>query len=342
MEALSATGCKLGYHRFIYTIFRECVYTKADAAGVVFGYLSMGFWLFAQFPQVYSNYKKGSANSLAITFIAIWLVGDISNLVGSLLTQQLPFQIYLACYFVFVDILLFSQCLWYNYIKARLYPETMQTTEVTSPSRHRAASPVAANGARVPKHMVVAIAVLALLQPALAAGEVDTTTTAYKVGTVISYICTVMYLSSRFPQILLNYRRRSVEGLSPAMFAFALGGNATYAISVVLRSFSQDDQKAYLISSAPFIAGSAGVVMQDVVILIQWLMWRDRPTIVEISETTPLLVHHHPTMVATHGSMALAYSLDPSEASSGSTLVFSTPWGKNEMSSYAPKKPSRD
>ncbi|PVF94159.1 PQ-loop-domain-containing protein [Serendipita vermifera] len=77
------------------------------------GYLSILCWLGAQFPQVIVNIRTKSVEGLALPFLANWLFGDITNLVGCILTQQLPFQTYLATYFVFVDLSLVAQYIYY-------------------------------------------------------------------------------------------------------------------------------------------------------------------------------------------------------------------------------------
>jgi uncharacterized protein with PQ loop repeat len=51
-------------------------------------------------------------------------------------------------------------------------------------------------------------------------------------GQIFGYICAVLYLGSRIPQILLNYRRKSTEGLNALFFIFACVGNLTYVFSI--------------------------------------------------------------------------------------------------------------
>lgn len=78
------------------------------------GYASMACWLGAQFPQVIENHKRQSCEGLALPFLCNWLLGDFSNLVGCLLTHQLPFQTYLATYFCIVDCSLLAQYFYYG------------------------------------------------------------------------------------------------------------------------------------------------------------------------------------------------------------------------------------
>ncbi|KZF20254.1 PQ-loop-domain-containing protein [Xylona heveae TC161] len=51
-------------------------------------------------------------------------------------------------------------------------------------------------------------------------------------GQVFGYFCAALYLGSRIPQILLNYRRKSTEGVSMLFFLFACIGNLTYVLSI--------------------------------------------------------------------------------------------------------------
>ncbi|ETW85836.1 hypothetical protein HETIRDRAFT_100579 [Heterobasidion irregulare TC 32-1] len=78
------------------------------------GYVSIACWLGAQFPQVLENIRRQSVEGLALPFLANWLLGDLTNLIGCILTSQLPFQKWLATYFCFVDLMLISQYFYYR------------------------------------------------------------------------------------------------------------------------------------------------------------------------------------------------------------------------------------
>ncbi|KAI0748128.1 PQ loop repeat-domain-containing protein [Daedaleopsis nitida] len=78
------------------------------------GYTSIACWLGAQFPQLLENVRNQSVEGLALPFLMNWLLGDATNLVGCILTHQLPFQTYLATYFCFVDFTLLTQYIYYS------------------------------------------------------------------------------------------------------------------------------------------------------------------------------------------------------------------------------------
>ncbi|KAG8853517.1 hypothetical protein FRB96_008119 [Tulasnella sp. 330] len=73
-----------------------------------------GLLLSRNISQIIANIKNQSVESLALPFLTSWLLGDLTNLVGCILTNQLPFQKYLSSYFCFVDICLVSQYCYYS------------------------------------------------------------------------------------------------------------------------------------------------------------------------------------------------------------------------------------
>ncbi|TXT03855.1 hypothetical protein VHUM_04332 [Vanrija humicola] len=96
-----------------------------------FGLLSIGFWLCAQLPQVVKNYQLKSCDGLSLPFLVNWLFGDLTNFIGCVLTDQLPFQTYLAAYFCVVDVTLVAQFFHY---KPKAVAATPRQSSLTHPS----------------------------------------------------------------------------------------------------------------------------------------------------------------------------------------------------------------
>ncbi|KAL2122209.1 hypothetical protein VTJ04DRAFT_2664 [Mycothermus thermophilus] len=90
-----------------------------EALSGVFGSVSLTAWICLLLPQLITNYKTKSADALSMKFLVIWLLGDVCNLSGALFTSLAPSTIALACYFCVADIILISQCTYYNTINAR-------------------------------------------------------------------------------------------------------------------------------------------------------------------------------------------------------------------------------
>ncbi|KAJ3038666.1 hypothetical protein HDV00_000414 [Rhizophlyctis rosea] len=77
------------------------------------GYASVVCWLVVYTPQIYENYSRKSTGGLSLTFVIIWLVGDLFNLAGALLHGLLFTVILLAIYYTICDMILLGQ--WYFY-----------------------------------------------------------------------------------------------------------------------------------------------------------------------------------------------------------------------------------
>lgn len=110
-----------GYHYipWMYTVLGACIRTPLEQASFWIGLSSIGFWLFANLPQIIENYRKSNADSLAPAFLLQWILGDSLNLIGSILADQLPTQIATAVYYVLMDFILIGQYIYYK-IKERI------------------------------------------------------------------------------------------------------------------------------------------------------------------------------------------------------------------------------
>ncbi|CAI9763327.1 unnamed protein product [Fraxinus pennsylvanica] len=84
-------------------------------------------------------------------------------------------------------------------------------------------------------------------------------------GQWLGWMMTAIYMGGRLPQIWLNIKRGSVEGLNPLMFIFALLANATYLASILVRSTAWSKIKANM----PWLLDAAGCVVLDLFIILQ-------------------------------------------------------------------------
>ncbi|ERS99560.1 hypothetical protein HMPREF1624_04765 [Sporothrix schenckii ATCC 58251] len=93
--------------------------TIREALSGIFGSVSLTAWICLLLPQLIQNYKGQSADGLSMAFLFVWLLGDATNLSGALWTGLAPTAVALAFYFCIADIVLITQCLYYNTKSAR-------------------------------------------------------------------------------------------------------------------------------------------------------------------------------------------------------------------------------
>ncbi|EFQ25928.1 uncharacterized protein GLRG_01072 [Colletotrichum graminicola M1.001] len=85
-----------------------------DDASEILGSISMAAFLCLLLPQLAANYRLKSADSLSMAFLFIWLLGDVTNLLGGLANHIAPASIAVTGYLCFSDTTLICQCLYYN------------------------------------------------------------------------------------------------------------------------------------------------------------------------------------------------------------------------------------
>lgn len=94
-----------------------------EALSGVSGSISLSCWLFVLVPQLIENYQMGSADGVSLWFLAVWFLGDITNLLGALWADLVPTVIALAVYFCLADAILIMQCVFYKCLIARKVPQ---------------------------------------------------------------------------------------------------------------------------------------------------------------------------------------------------------------------------
>ncbi|KAH7316456.1 PQ-loop protein [Stachybotrys elegans] len=273
----------------------------------VFGSISMTAWICLLIPQLIANYKAQRADGLSMAFLIVWLLGDATNLIGALFTRLAPTAVALASYFCVADVVLISQCVYYNTRNARRQKRAAAGLSEQSPllAQHRNSSkptegevdPTKSTESRddIPDGSswannalsLVAVYVIGLCgwyvsYKAGAWGSEDPSAPEPHstekapleiVGLVLGYASAVCYLCARIPQIIKNYQEKSCEGLAILFFMLSLTGNLMYGLSLV--AYSQD--RDYLLKALPWLMGSVGTIVEDCIIFVQFRLYSNNP-----------------------------------------------------------------
>lgn len=382
------------YNSFIAHVFSECVYEPRQVIGVWVGMSSLVFWVMAQVPQFIKNKERKSANSLSPWFLLEWMLGDVLNLIGCVMTHQLITQLATGILFIIVDSTMISQMTYYTLIYPRRKRRKLAlaragaggggTGQGPGPRGFTERDPLLANraggessdaqdmldrvtaldtsdidsdnsaengetgdvnsnrsrgvqGGGNTRAAVAALSTLPivvvmcagvqmfgnnaassssnmmsmsssdmgrrmLLGLAGGSGSANVTVLGMRpscevpvvlpesvesAGLTLGWISAFIYLNSRLPQMLKNYRRKSVEGLSWIMFFCALMGNSTYGIGVIMH----DSSPKALWAAAPWLLGSLGTLSLDMFISFQFFLYAE-------ASTTPVVSHHERTITS--------------------------------------------
>lgn len=99
---------------------------------------------------------------------------------------------------------------------------------------------------------------------------------------IYGWLSAVLYLASRIPQIFKN-RETKCEGLSLALFLFAVAGNTTYVASILLKSTDPE----YVMESLSWLVGSVGTVFLDFIVLGQFISYREERKALALAAAGP-------------------------------------------------------
>lgn len=251
----------------------------ARAISGITGSISIACWVIVFAPQIYENYVRKSLLGLSLLFVVLWLAGDVFNVLGSVLQGVLPTMIILAVYYTLADIVLLWQCL--------VYGDGGEKTDGThlspaTPMHEDTITAVLSND--VPPRPLIkdGLTKAAMVMLVFLAGIIGWLITddpnrepdqlVYDpLAQFFGWLCAILYLGLRIPQILLNYKRKSVDGISFMFFLFACLGNLTYVISIL----AIDTSWYYLWVNSLWLAGSLGTLFMDFTIFIQFFIYNE-------------------------------------------------------------------
>ncbi|KAM6371752.1 lysosomal amino acid transporter 1 homolog [Pluvialis apricaria] len=262
--------------RWVMDVFNECAQDGRDIASVILGLVSIFCFAAASFPQFYQACKTGIMDrALSIYFLLGWLGGDLLNLIGSFLADQLPLQVYTAIYYVLADLVMLSL---YCYYKLKNRGGALAT-------------PINAAFVFLSLGMVSTVSFLGrgaatVQDPVMFKGRSLLSARGDEpgskpfsrseiIGFTVGSVSSVLYLCSRVPQIYTNYKRKSTTGVSYSLFALVMLGNMLYGLSVLLKNPEPGQCEGdYVLHHLPWLVGSLGVLSLDVVISFQFLAYR--------------------------------------------------------------------
>lgn len=272
------------------------------------------------FPQIIETFRDKTVEGLSPYFLLAWVGGDITSLIGAVLTDQLMFQVVLALYFLVNDLFVCGQYYYYGVLHQNKLATTgheskpiltdlpSETDRGMASSRRNKKSMLATAFAFVSHFgsssafpIKSAMIMLMTADPPVPIPSPNNGDTINKMGRILSWCGAAFYVGARIPQLLKNYQRKSTDGISPFLFATTLLCNVTYNFSILTSCefIGSDDKRAFIMNALPFLFGSTVTIAFDMIYFYQHyvLYAQDMQLRVlereqaEEAESAPLLQH---------------------------------------------------
>ena len=205
---------------------------------------SLVFYSIVYVPQFLVIYKSKSSSGISLWMLLLWTQADVLSLIGTIVLHMYTNIIMISWYHFIVGVLMIIFVLYYRDKYNNDY-ENLQS--FTKEYKIQVLSTII---------FICTDTVICVIL------NVRITSSHDLIGEIIGWVTTVFYIVGRFPQMWLNYKNKSTEGLSILMYVFTILGNATYTAVITL-----DNETIQ--SNMPWIVSSVVMIVLDLYIIYQ-------------------------------------------------------------------------
>jgi uncharacterized protein with PQ loop repeat len=238
-----------------------------DVLSWTLGSISNLVWLLVFIPQIIQNKRNKSSEAVSFYLLLLWYIGDTLSCI-SVIYKQAPYVLlYIGLYHIIFDIIFIVQVIYYRLPYLDQYQillnENTYKYDIMAYTRSILTM-------EETKWFIGYNIIFILSQSFLPF------TPHLLMGDILIWVSTFIFLMSRLPQILLNYRRRSVEGLSFVTFINVIIANQLFLASVLIKLIdinNPDDKIDYVIKNIAWIVGPSGGIVFDIIIFTQFVKY---------------------------------------------------------------------
>ena len=225
--------------------------------------LSNVLWLVVFIPQLIENYTNKSSDAISFNLILMWILGDLFAIIATLYKNVSVALLVIAVYRFVIDIVLTTQIVYYRLkytnVETEFLLEEISTQTETSPFRF-------SNKTLFKK--LFKYEIVSLVTVVLSTMLLYFTLPLSLLGDFFAWGATMIFMTSRIPQIVLNRRRKSVVGLSFNTFKMIIVSNSLYITGLLLPLY--DFGWEYFFNNLQWIIGSMSGLFFDFVIICQF------------------------------------------------------------------------
>lgn len=205
--------------------------------------LSIVCYSIVYYPQFYEIYEKKCVNGISIWMLLLWNQADFMYLYSNIFLGLISNLIIMGWYQVFIGFCITIFTFYYK-IKNDAFYE------------------------KVKKSMIITIYyTLSLIIGIIL--SIKTPQHIY-IGLICSWISVIFYIIGRLPQIILNAKRHSTDGLSVVMYIFKILANVFYILTILTYSI----EKEYILLNLAWIVFTIVTILMDLFVIFQSIYYK--------------------------------------------------------------------
>lgn len=215
--------------------------------------LSVICYSLVYYPQFYEIYKTKCTKGISIWMLLLWSQADFMCLYSTILLGLLLNLIIMAWYHVFIGFCITIFTFYYKIKNDTFYEKVKMSMIITI---------------YYTINLIIGI-ILNFKTPQNIYTVPNSVDDGKGIGLIFSWISVVFYIIGRLPQIILNAKRRSTDGLSVVMYIFKIMGNLFFILTIITYSV----EKEYILLNLAWIVFTVVTILMDLFVIFQYIYY---------------------------------------------------------------------
>ena len=260
----------------------NCVISGETISNIL-GLLSSIVWGFALIPQLYQNYKAQDSDAISLFLILLWLVGDYLSMLTAQIKGISKVVVYVAIYHIIIGIIFTTQIIYYRRKKYKryfndFYSPILDIDEVTEQGVLNEVTEQDTIGyynyLLLTQKEQIFIFSSTLFLIILNTYFYFDLHQSILLADIVAWLTTLIFIGSRFPQMYLNYNRKSTQGLSVYSFIILNIANYLFLSSVLVNICDNiGNENVFFISNLQWILGPITGSLLDIILFYQFYIY---------------------------------------------------------------------
>lgn len=226
-----------------------------------FGSLNLIIWLGIAIPQIYTNYINSSSKALSYLLFYKLLIGGIISLSIALIKQTSTTIIYIGIHHLIITTILISQLLYYRFKKQYIRVQMEENQNENYQENYSLT--------RIETLITLIISPIILVLLCI----VITTRNIILIET-LAWTANILFTTSKFTQIYINYQRKSTLGLSKISFICMIFTDLCFMISVLSNTIDYPISDIIL-KNIQWLSSCTISLVSGSIILVQFKLYKN-------------------------------------------------------------------